>query len=128
MTVVSDYITHLDNEWNVIITAKPSFLNGHKQLVEGLNYIWVYNTKVIYTDATADGTMRHEHYFFTLKVGSKDSIDKRDDMLEEVNRISCIEPTGYLYSKALSVRHQDTPEGWRSHVRIEIMKLVKLKV
>ncbi len=128
MAIIEDIIDHLDANWNVLITSKPDFLNGHKQLAEGMNYVWVYNNSVNYVDATADGTMRNGTYSCVLKVKSSESYDKRELMLSEVERIfGKTFITGYIYNKVNGLRHADTSKDWITRVFIELNKFLEEK-
>lgn len=125
MTVIDDLIAHIDANWNAVITSKPIFYNGHKEVpkVFQKNYIYFYNTDNIFEDTTSNGTKRNEFYKIVAKCASAHNQAKRDLMLNELARCLNIRMTGYSYNKMVGFKHADTSKEWISNVRFEAHSL-----
>ncbi|KKN41728.1 hypothetical protein LCGC14_0720460 [marine sediment metagenome] len=125
--VVDDVISHLNTNWNIAVTVKPSFLKGDKELAEGKAFIHVFDNYSRYTDATSDGEKRNEDHLILLIVGSKDTETKRDNMMLEVERICNIILTGYGYNVIEDRDNVDTSEGWKTRVLFKLKKFIQNK-
>jgi len=129
MTIIDDIISHLDTNWNVGVTPKPAFIDGHKVIgeIKGLNYIQIFDTGVDYEDADCSGAYRDEEYAVLLLVGSRDTKAKRDDMMSEVNRICNIILTGYSYNRIEGKADFDGSDLWQTNIIFELIKFMITK-
>ena len=129
MTIIDDIITHLDTNWNVGVTAKPAFIDGHKVIdeIKGLNYVQIFNSGVDYEDADCAGVYRDEFYSTLLLVGSKDTKAKRDLMMTEIKRICNVILTGYSYNRIEGKLDLDESDLWQTNVIFELIKFMETK-
>jgi len=128
MTEIDDCINHLDSNWQTGVTSKPSFFNGHKQVVEGTNYIHVFNQTSDFMDYDAAGIYQDEKYFMMLRVGSKETQNKRDLMLQETKRIfNDVTISGYHYNRVTRHKHRASSQDWETEVYLELIKLLRNK-
>ena len=125
--VVDDVISHLDTNWDVGVTAKPAILTGDKEIVEGGNYIHVFDNYSRYFDYTCDGSKRHEDHLVLLIVGCYDTKDKRDLMMLEVERICNIIVDNYQYNVIEDRDNSDTSDGWITNVLFKLKKFLITK-
>jgi len=129
MTVINDIISHLDTNWNIGITAKPAFIDGHKVIgeIKGLNYIQIFDTGQDNEDADCSGAYQDEEYSTLLLVGSRDTKAKRDLMITEVKRICKIILTGYDYNKIAGKLDLDQSDLWQTNIIFELIKFMITK-
>jgi len=129
MTVIDDIISHLDTNWNIGVTAKPAFIDGHKVIgeIKGLNYIQIFGTGIDYEDVDCSGVYRDEEYAVLLLVGSRDTKAKRDLMMSEVDRILNIILTGYSYNRIEGKADFDRSDLWQTNIIFELIKFMQLK-
>jgi len=125
--VIDDVISHFNDNWNELITDKPAILKGDKELVEGKSYIHVFDNYSRYIDATSDGKTRHEDHLILLKIGTFDTEEKRDLIVQEVERISNIIVDGYGYNVIEDKDNADTSDGWITRVLFKLKKFLQNK-
>jgi len=125
--VIDDVISHLDTNWSDAVTPKPAIYKGDKQVVEGKNFIHVFDNYSRYIDATSDGEKRNEDHLILMKVGTKDTEEKRDLMMQEVERICNIILTGYGYNVIEDRDNLDTSDGWYTNVLLKLKKFLENK-
>lgn len=129
MTVIQDVIDHLNANWGTV-TPKPGFFNGHKLVTElGTNYINVYNESNDFEDCDSAGLYRNETYGVLLQIGSVQSQTYLDNMVAEAERLLNTKVlTGYHYNRVLDSEIRDSSEDYMTQLRIELKKLLQLKV
>ena len=129
MTVITDVISHLDTNWGSV-TPKPSFFNGHKRVNKlGTNYINIYNESTLYEDYDSAGLYKDETYTLLLEVGTTTNLVNMSSMVAEVESLLNTKfVTGYHYNKVLTSEIRDSSADWLTLVRIELKKLLQLKV
>ena len=129
MTIIDDIISHLDTNWNVGVTAKPAFIDGHKVIddIKGLNYIQIFDSGVDYEDAECSGAYQDESYSTLLLVGSRDTKANRDLMMTEVKRICALILTGYSYNRIDGKLDLDESDLWQTNIIFELIKFMESK-
>lgn len=129
MTVIQDVIDHLKANWGSV-TPKPGFFNGHKRVMElGTNYINIYDESNDFEDYDSAGLYRNETYTLLLQIGSIQSQEYIDNMIGETERLLNTKiVSGYHYNKVLDSEIRDSSEDWMINLRIELKKLLQLKV
>lgn len=130
MTVIDDVISHLNTNWDASVTPKPSFFNGHKRVIKlGTNYINIYNESILYEDYDSAGLYRDETYTLLLQIGSTQTQVYIDNMVAEVESLLNTQVlTGYHYNKVLDIAIVDSSQDWMTELRLELKKLLQLKI
>lgn len=132
MTVIQDVIDHLNTNWGALVVPKPGFCNGHrlvKDMELGTNYVNIYNESNEYEDCDSAGLYRNETYDLLLQIGSVTSQAYMDIMVAEIETLLNTKVvTGYHYNRVTDSIIMDSSEDYMTSIRVELKKLLQLKV
>jgi len=128
LTVITDILAHLSDNWNVSVTSKPKLYNGYKmEKWEAEKYIFVYNPRTNLTDADLSGSLEDRVYNIRMILGTSRSESVVNKLLSEVRRIFAIVMTGYIYNRVVLYNPRHASDRWRFQVNVEIKQYLKNK-